>query len=141
MQLSRYSDYAYRVLLYTAINKKRCTLAEIGRFYSISVEHLRKVVHKLGQLNYLRTYKGKFGGMELNIAPEDIILGDIYREFEAQKGQLIDCSKLNCVLTPGCKLKKVMLESEQAFITHLDQFTLADLLDKRTSQVLDVANL
>lgn len=141
MHLSRYTDYAYRVLVFTAVNKKRCTLQEIGKHYGISVEHLRKVVHSLGQLNYLRTYKGKSGGMELNVQPEDINLADIYREFELTKESIIDCKKLKCILNPSCNLKKILFQSEQAFINELNKHTLADIIDKRTYKILDVVNL
>ena len=140
MRLSRYTDYAYRVLLYTAANQKRCTLNDISKHYNISVEHLRKVVHALGQLNYLRTYKGKSGGMELNIAPQDINLADIYREFEHVKEPIIDCRKLHCVLTPSCQLKRILFECEQAFIDELGKSTLEDLIDNKTLKLLNVTN-
>lgn len=128
MHLSRYTDYAYRVLMYTAANHKRCTLAEVGDFYGISREHLRKVVHNLGQLNYLRTYKGKAGGIELNLDPSGISLGAIYREFEHVKESVINCRKLECLLTPACKLKAILYDSERAFIAELDKYSLADLI-------------
>lgn len=139
MHLSRYTDYAYRVLLYTAVNPKRCTLKEISAYYDVSIEHLRKVVHSLGQLNYLRTYKGKSGGMELNIDPEDINLADIYKEFEMVKESVIDCRRYQCLLTPNCQLKKILHGCEQAFIKELEQFTLRDLMDNRATKLLLVA--
>lgn len=141
MHLSRYTDYAYRVLLYTATNERRSTLAEISKFYDISIDHLRKVVHNLGQLNYLRTYKGKFGGIELNIEPADINLGDIYREFELSKESVIDCKKLKCLLNPNCRLKKILYNAEREFIAEIDRHSLADLMDNRTKKLLDVTNL
>lgn len=141
MHLSRYTDYAYRVLLYTATREQRCTLNEISQYYNVSVEHLRKVVHRLSTLNYIRTYKGKSGGMELNLQPSEINLGEIYRDFEATREKVIDCQKLNCILSPGCSLEKVLLNAEKAFVAELDKSTLENLLSGNTSKLLNVINL
>ena len=55
MQLSRFTDYAMRVLIYAALYPERLiTLAEVSEFYSVSFEHLRKVVHQLSTKGYLR---------------------------------------------------------------------------------------
>jgi Rrf2 family nitric oxide-sensitive transcriptional repressor len=60
MRLSRFSDYAVRVLIYSAMQPERLvTLQEMSDFYGISLAHLRKVVHKLGKLGYLKTARGK----------------------------------------------------------------------------------
>lgn len=139
MHLSRYTDYAYRVLIYTAINKKRCTLKEIASRFDISLDHLRKVVHALSQMDYLDTFQGKTGGMELKIAPEKVNLADIFREFEQTKEPLIDCEGLACLITPKCKLKKILNDSERAFISELEQHTLADLLGRETAKILKIS--
>ena len=136
MHISRYTDYAFRVLLFVGANRKRCTLSEISEYYNISLEHLRKVVHNLSLLDYVNTYKGKNGGIEINFAPEEINLGNIYRDFEHQKEEIIDCSKNMCPLTPKCKLRNALFNAEQAFIRELDQFTLADILNKPTINLI-----
>ena len=66
MQLSLYTDYSLRVLLYLGTNPgERVTLNEISTTFNISKEHLRKVVHTLGKLGVVETYRGKQGGFEL----------------------------------------------------------------------------
>lgn len=138
MHLSRYTDYAYRVLLYTAINKERCTLNDISTFYDISIEHLRKVVHSLGQLGYLNTFKGKSGGMELGQNPESINLADIYRHFETSKEPVIDCTKLRCLLSPSCRLEKILFDSEKAFVNELAKYSLKDLMSNQTTSIISL---
>ena len=50
MQLTRYSDYSLRVLIYLALDPNRLvTIEDIARSYGISKGHLMKVVHQLGQ--------------------------------------------------------------------------------------------
>ena len=48
MRLTRYSDYAMRVLLYVGARPERvCPIAEISRAYGVSQNHLMKVVNDL----------------------------------------------------------------------------------------------
>ena len=115
MQLSRFTDFSLRVLLYLAINRqKRATLQEIADFYPLSLEHLRKVVHALARAGYLLTYRGKNGGMELARPPKDILIGEVVRQFEGQEN-LVDCEGLDCRLAlsrknqPWCGCLSTML--------------------------------
>lgn len=128
MHVSRYTDYTYRVLLYLAVNDgKRVSIAEIANYYNISREHLRKVVHKLSRLDYIQTYTGKNGGMELKKKPEQINLGKVFIEFEGQE-TIIDCAQTSCPLISTCSLNGVMAKAKNAFVKELEQYCLADLL-------------
>ncbi|MDE2450399.1 MAG: Rrf2 family transcriptional regulator, partial [Gammaproteobacteria bacterium] len=56
MQLKQFTDYALRVMLFVArAGDRTCTMSEIATCYSISLEHLRKVVHRLAKLGYLKS--------------------------------------------------------------------------------------
>lgn len=135
MQLSRFTDYSLRVLLYLAINNsKRVTLSEIADFYPLSQEHLRKVVHALAKSAYLKTYRGKHGGIELARQPAGIKIGEVVREFENQ-GSLIDCEALSCRLSPACALKKALKQGQNALYSTLDTYTLADLVETKPDMV------
>jgi Rrf2 family nitric oxide-sensitive transcriptional repressor len=128
MQVSRYTDYAYRVLLYLAVNdNKRVSMAEISAYYQISHEHLRKVVHHLSKIECIQTYTGKSGGMELKKKPEKINLAQIFLEFEGQ-APIIDCLQTSCPLIPSCSLSQVMAKAQNMFIQELKQHTIADLV-------------
>ena len=77
MQLSRFTDFSLRVLLYLLINdNKRARLQDIADFYPVPLEHLRKIVHALSKAGYLNTFRGKNGGIELAMAAEKIKIGD-----------------------------------------------------------------
>lgn len=141
MQLSRFSDYSLRVLFYVAINdQKRSNLSEIADFYSISREHLRKVVHTLGKLEYLSTYRGKSGGISLARPAAEINLGQLLSQTEGTT-PLIDCNSQPCRLTAHCRLQGVLAEAQQAFFAVLQQYTLADLINDRQMQALIQVNL
>ncbi|MCV6587507.1 MAG: Rrf2 family transcriptional regulator [Marinobacterium sp.] len=128
MQLSRFTDYSLRVLFYAATHTDRlCTLAEIAGYYDISIEHLRKVVHALARSGHLQTYRGKNGGIRLKMDPANINIGKIIAQTEGVT-PLINCTAQQCCLTGICSLEQALAEAQNAFMTVLEKYTLADLL-------------
>ena len=50
MELTRYTDYSLRVLMYLNLESERLvTMSEIGDRFNISKNHLRKIIHRLAQ--------------------------------------------------------------------------------------------
>lgn len=131
MQLKQFTDYALRVMLFVGRESDRtCTMSEIAAYYDISLEHLRKVVHRLAQLGYLRSARGRGGGLTLGRDPAAIRIGDVVVAMERDLN-IIDCEALACVLLPGCSLKLALDRAARAFIAALNEVTLADLLGDR----------
>lgn len=131
MKLTQYSDYSLRVLMYLGVvqDDKLSTITEISNSYDISRNHVVKVVHNLGQLGYIETVRGKNGGMRLAMNPDDINVGQLIRQTEANL-DIVECfnEEGNCVLTPSCQLRWALDEALTAFLTTLDRYTLTDLL-------------
>src|SRR5699024_3222751 len=66
MQLAQQTDYAIRTLIYTAFHADRLVnITEIAEFYAISRSHLTKIVAFLSELGYLKSIRGKGGGLKL----------------------------------------------------------------------------
>ena len=75
MQLTRYTDYSLRVLLYLAVDQNRnppVTVDELSQQFQISRNHLVKIVHELGQRGLLLTVRGRGGGVRLAKDPSEI---------------------------------------------------------------------
>lgn len=109
---------------------ERTTRAQAAGYFDISLEHLRKVVHELGKMGYVKTYQGKGGGIELASAPDKINVGAVLERLEGEK-PLIDCAGLNCRLAPVCALNIALRHAQRAFFATLSEYSLADLvLDK-----------
>ncbi|HKV15092.1 MAG TPA: Rrf2 family transcriptional regulator [Reyranella sp.] len=135
MRLTRYTDYAMRVLIYLGVQPdKVCSIAEIARAYGISHNHLMKVAHDLGRSGYVESVRGRTGGVRLARSTESINVGAVVRQTE-QGFELADCS--NCIIAPACGLTGVLDEAVAAFLAVLDRYTLADLLAKQ-SKLLDL---
>ncbi len=130
MQLTQFTDYALRTLIYIAVKNEVCTITEIAKSYQISRNHLVKVVHKLGQLGYLNTIQGKNGGIELNKLPQKINLGKLIRETEPnfRLVECIDNPNGTCCIIPVCKLKRILEQAVEEFIEKLSAYSLADLV-------------
>lgn len=144
MQITRYTDYSLRVLMYLAVQGDRlATIREIAESYDISRNHLMKVVHQLNRKGYIETVRGKNGGLRLHLKPADINLGVVVRETEPDF-ELVECfsSKNKCNITPVCNLKHVIAEALQSFLSTLDQYTLEDLLpEKNRPQLMRILQI
>lgn len=141
MQITRYTDYSLRVLIYLAINNQRLsTINEIAQSYDISKNHLMKIVQQLNIEEYIVAIRGKNGGIKLNKTPSDINIGTLVRNIE-DKTKLIECfgAGNQCVITPSCQLKQIFAKAQQSFYKTLDAYTLQDLLgDKNPENLLDL---
>lgn len=140
MNISRFTDYSLRILIYLAINKNTNeikTIKEIAECYGVSKNHLMKVVQQLNAQGYINSTRGKNGGIKLNHAAEQINIGKLVRSFEG-KSALVECFGENnfCIITPACQLKKVLSHAIESFFNCLDQYTLADLINGPNKAVL-----
>lgn len=83
MKLTNYTDYSLRVLIFLASrhSDELSNIKEIADTYSISKNHLMKVIYRLGQLGYVETIR-RGGGIRLGMTPEDINIGEVVRNTE-----------------------------------------------------------
>lgn len=129
MRLTRYTDYAMRVLLYLGRQPDRlCSIAEIARAYGISQNHLMKVINDLVNAGWLASTRGRGGGIRLARPAEQISLGAVIRHTEADF-DLVGCG--SCIIAPACGLTLALDEAMEAFLAVLDRQTLADVLARR----------
>lgn len=130
MRLSRHTDYALRVLIHLSARPDRlASIAEIARTYAISENHLMKVVHMLGRAGFIRTVRGRGGGMALARPAGEIGIGAVVRHSEPDLN-LADCG--GCVIATACGLTGVLGEALGAFLAVLDRYTIADITGRRS---------
>lgn len=137
MNLTRYTDYSLRVLVFLAIrNNEKASINDIADFYGISKDHLVKVVHHLGKMGYIRTARGRGGGITLAREPGEINVGEVVRATETNF-VIVECfdpCANQCKITPFCNLKHILRDALDRFFEELDRYTLHDLVsDKRAA--------
>ncbi|GLX79217.1 HTH-type transcriptional regulator NsrR [Thalassotalea insulae] len=130
MNITRFTDYSLRVLIYLAIDTREIvTIKDVAERYKISKNHLMKVVQELNANGYLTATRGKNGGIRLNRSPAEINIGELVRSLE-QGSTLVECfgSDNQCVITPACQLKQMFAEAMEQFFVSLEKYSLHDLV-------------
>ena len=108
MQLTRFSDYALRLLIFLAHRPEELTtIKRVADAHGISEDHLTKVVQRLAKLGYIRTVRGTHGGIGAAQHPADISIGQVIRDVEplAQVECFLKGYAGDCRLYPNCALR------------------------------------
>jgi Rrf2 family nitric oxide-sensitive transcriptional repressor len=128
MQLNLRTDYALRMLMALAAKDEVVSIDWMADHYDISRNHLAKVAQDLVAAGYVVSLRGRGGGLRLARPPAEINVGDVVRSMENLTG-FVACmgGKEKCVIDGACGLKPALAGAIEAFLTHLDQFDLAQI--------------
>lgn len=134
MRLSVHTDYGLRTLMYLAANDGQHSIAEISESYGISKNHLMKVVQRLAAEGFVKSVRGRNGGLSLSQPADKINVGHVVRTLEDMRSfvSCFDDKGEGCVVHPVCGLRHVFADAIEALLRHLDDYTIADVVgDKR----------
>ncbi|MCX4189670.1 Rrf2 family transcriptional regulator [Methylophaga sp. OBS3] len=137
MQLTTHTDYSLRLLIYLATQQgPKTTIQIVAEQFSISANHLAKVAQTLVQHNYIVSLRGRGGGLTLAKPVDEINIGKLVRQTENL--QLLPCfgNSDSCPIDPACTLKGALAKAQYAFLSVLDEYTLADLVTSANRQQL-----
>jgi Rrf2 family protein len=130
MRLTRFTDNALRCLLYLATTPTRtATVGEVAKRMGMSADQLLKVIQRLVALGYVRTIRGRNGGVCLAKSAEAITVAEVVRAIEPSLA-LVPCFEPcneECPLTGSCDLAGALDESLRAFFQVLQRRTVADI--------------
>ena len=131
MQLTSFTDYALRTLLYLAAQPERLVpIAEVSAAYRISNHHLTKVANLLARAGFVAAQRGRGGGLQLARPAAQITVGAVVRACEPNL-DLVECfdrATSTCPLARACGLKGALADAFEAFFTTLNRYSLADLV-------------
>ena len=131
MRVTKRTNIAMRLMMYCAANADRLvTKAEIAQACNISENHLAQVVNQLGQQGFLRTQRGRRGGLRLGRPAQAMKVGEVFRALEGPV-PLAECfadADNTCPLTESCRLRLAISDAAEAFFAHLDDITLDSLI-------------
>lgn len=128
MRLIMFSDYALRMLMYGAGCNRLFTIAEVATAYGVSRAHMMKVANVLTRTGYLKSVRGRSGGLMLAKPLSKINLRELMQATEPDFA-LVECFSCDncCPITRSCKLRLALAEALDAFTAVLGRYTLADL--------------
>jgi Rrf2 family nitric oxide-sensitive transcriptional repressor len=134
LRLTQYSNFTLRTLQFLALRAPAlATVDDVARAHGISRAHLVKVAYDLSQRGYIVTLRGRNGGMRLARKAEDITVGEIIRWTEAPL-ELVECFNPDtntCPLQGCCHLSRGIQRALRAFLSVLDDLTIADITVNR----------
>ncbi|GAA6209630.1 Rrf2 family transcriptional regulator [Cognatishimia sp. WU-CL00825] len=131
MRITKRTNIAMRILMFCAVHKGRLvTKAEIADVCRSSEHHLAQVVNQLAQLGYLKTLRGRCGGIELGRDAKTIKVGEIFREIDGDASEVSCFADVDdsCPLVDACRLRDALAVAVGAFYASLDDVSLDALV-------------
>jgi Rrf2 family transcriptional regulator, nitric oxide-sensitive transcriptional repressor len=134
MYVTRQTDYTMRLLIHLAVQPSGvATIQEIAEHYGISRNHLMKVAHRAAQAGYVEGVRGRAGGLKLAKKAKEINVGQVLRATE--DWTIVECfepASNRCPIAGGCGLQAILKEALEAFFRVLDEYSLADVVRRKT---------
>lgn len=129
MQLTKHTDYAFRVLIYLASlpATQLVKIQEVADLFAISRNHMMKIVNKLARAGYIQSVRGNQGGIRLGMLAETINLRQVLELMEATLLP-VNCHVPLCKLEKNCRLKGVLFQAQAEYLRTIEQYTLADIV-------------
>ena len=133
MYITKQTDYSLRTLMLLALQPPQALMSieEISKSLAISRAHLMKIVNQLAQLDLVETVRGRAGGVRLHYDHSEINIGQVFRDL-GEITSIVDCDSGPCLFRGDCKLDYAFQKASEAFVNELDQYTLADLVKRRS---------
>lgn len=130
MIVSTKGRYALRVLLDLAEHPADgyVPLQEISERQGISREYLNSILKLLVTHGQLLSLRGKGGGYQLSMPPEEYRVGTILKIVEGDLSP-VSCSPENCPNTRACRSYSMWQELDQVITDYLDGVRLSDFME------------
>lgn len=137
MQLTKHTDYAFRILIFLATldKDKLTTIKALTDSFDISKSHTMKIVNKLVHQKWVKATRGKNGGIQLGTPADKISLKAVVLVME-QTLDPVNCDTPVCALKSACQLKGILMQAQDNYLLHLEKFTIGDLVNTETVDVI-----
>jgi Rrf2 family protein len=133
MRLTKQTTYALRILLHCALaGDEQVKAGDIARAYDITEFNVLKIIPLLVHGGFVKTTRGRKGGLRLARPPQEIRIGDVVR--------LTEQTRITSEAAPGddagmvaksASINRILGSALGAFVEVLDQHTLQDLVGQR----------
>ncbi|MEI4234088.1 RrF2 family transcriptional regulator [Roseovarius sp. D22-M7] len=136
MRITKRANIAMRLLMFCAASDGHLvTKAEIALRCNTSPSHLAQIVNRLAQLGFLRTQRGRTGGITLARPAAQIRVGEVFRRLE-ENTPVAECfadADNTCPLVAACRLRVALADAVEAFYAQLDEISLDALVCDNTA--------
>ncbi len=131
--ITKEADYAVRAVLFLAKSEgsdKPMSSAELAKEMNIPYRFMRRIGLKLQKSGFIKSRKGKGGGIRLARPSAQISVLDIVKAFDESGLKLNSCLKDAglCVRSDECSVHKEMVKLQAILEGHLGGLTFEKLL-------------
>lgn len=131
MQITKFSDYCLRILIFLAVEPSgKQTTKTVAERFGISLDHVAKAAKWLTRFGYIESTRGKGGGISLLRPPHSIKLGELVSRTEGNK-EIVQCHRAGggtCTIYGACALPAIFGDAQKSFFETLDRYTLEDAI-------------
>jgi Rrf2 family nitric oxide-sensitive transcriptional repressor len=128
MRLNKSTSHAIRILVDCArADGKLLKVADVSERLGITPQNVFKIVHLLSRAELVAAMRGPNGGVRLARPADRIRIGDVVRAMESTDIELDTENRTRVDRQISVGVNRVLDSALDAFISILDQHTLADL--------------
>lgn len=136
-------EYAVRAMMHLSTLKagKKIHISDISKEQNIPETLLRKIMGQLVRLGFVRSYRGKGGGVMLAKPGDSISLLDIIQGIEGQIN-LNQClvDEKYCDQTPYCAVRKIWQQAQDQMTSILKGKSIHELAIESTNNFQEFSN-
>ncbi len=129
MKITKEADYALRIVAMLAKSGQQIEAKVIAEQNGIPYRFTLKILRKIVQAGYLKSFRGVNGGYMLNKTPEEITLRNV---IEIIDGDIALNGCLNesgcCVNDGNCVIRRKLQHVQDIVTNELDSITFADII-------------
>jgi Rrf2 family protein len=131
MRLTKQTGHAIRILVDCALAKDHLVkVADISDRLGVTKQNVFKIVHILSHAGFLSALRGPNGGVRLAKPATTIRIGDVVRAIEVTRVQVEGGNASQTGDSDPGNINAMFDDALTAFISVLDQHTLAELASK-----------
>jgi Rrf2 family nitric oxide-sensitive transcriptional repressor len=134
MRLTKQTGHAIRILIDCTLAKDQLVkVADVSERLGVTKQNVFKIVHILSHAGFISAVRGPNGGIRLAKPATSIRIGDVVRAIEVTRVQVEGGRGKKSPETDPASINAMFDDALNAFISVLDQHTLAELASQRSS--------
>lgn len=138
MRLTRQCEIAIAVLATCArAGGKTVRTQEAADAAATSKDHAAHVVNDLVYESFLKTMRGRQGGIALAVPAREILLGGVLRRMQPDLVRHAEVRESEEPATATNAFNAIVGAAEATFLTFMDRFSVADLVNDAASRRID----
>jgi Rrf2 family nitric oxide-sensitive transcriptional repressor len=139
MRLTKQTGHAIRILIDCALAKDQLVkVADVSDRLGVTKQNVFKIVHILSHAGFVKAVRGPNGGVRLARPATAIRIGDVVRAIEVTRVQVEGGNAPQSNDADPGNINAMFGDALTAFISVLDQHTLAELAEKSPISFTDI---